>query len=52
MTFLTLASILLFFVLIVNKLLLEPLEFLASFHLPSWLMLTLGLSLLAWLIGE
>lgn len=52
MTFLTFASILLFFVLIVNKLLLEPLEFLAAFHLPYWLSIALFLGLLSWMIGE
>jgi hypothetical protein len=37
---------------LVQSFITSPVEFFVSFHLPFWLMVALGGSLLAWLIGE
>lgn len=52
MTFLTFATILLLAVLLIEKLVLEPLAFLGSLQLPTWLIIAVSLFLLAWLMRE
>lgn len=52
MNFLMFAAILFICLLIVNKLILGPLDFLIAFHLPYWIGLAGVLFLLAWLLGE
>jgi hypothetical protein len=37
---------------LVQSIIAAPLDFFGSFHLPFWLLLALGGSLLAWLMGE
>jgi hypothetical protein len=37
---------------LVQSIIAAPLDLFASFHLPFWLLLVLGGSLLAWLMGE
>jgi hypothetical protein len=52
MDFLTFASLFFISLLIVEKLILAPLDFLAAFQLPYWVGLAAVLSLFAWLLGE